>query len=756
MRMRLAAWICGVLMVQCLPVLPSPAVLSALAVSGVVLWRSPRSRLWAMVVWGVAWSAWRGAEELAARLPLALEGATLQVVGEIADFPTLQPGVASFVLRDVAVLNAPRWPLKHRALRLAWYSASAPLAPGQHCALYVRLKQPRGLRNFHGFDAEKWLFATHLAASGYVVAHPRNACTEVPRARLQRLRVAIAAAITRAVPDPALSSILSGLAVGARAEIAPSAWQLMRDTGVLHLISVSGLHVGMVAIAMYSLSRLLLAGVGLCWPSLLAPPLAAVVAMMAATGYALLAGFALPTQRTLVMLGVAFGSKFIERPLLSLDSLLIAAAGLLLMDPMASLTLSFWLSFGAIALAIYLLHSRRRVVGWHRWWAEHFLLAALLSPLLGYAFQAVALATPLANMLAVPLVTLVIVPLLLVGSCLIAVGFGSADFYWQLSGFLWERLWLALQWIVRLLPPYHLPFALDSIGFGCVLLAILVALLPLRAPRILLVPALLGVLWLAPQPMLRRGVFQLDMLDVGQGLSVVITTAEHVLVYDAGASFPGGGSIGSAVVVPFLRALGHHHVDTLMISHADNDHAGGAAGIVQQLPVDTLITNAALGLTVPRHDCRAGVQWQWDGVQFEVLHPVSLQSNSDNDGSCVLRITGAGGSVLLTGDVEALAERELLARHVTVRADIVIAPHHGSQTSSTAEFVAAVAPSYAWLSTGYRNRFHHPSPRIVARYRDQGAFCFNTSDTGGVRMIMDGSRVGPQTARGAARRYWDP
>ena len=250
MRMHLAAWISGVLMVQCLPALPSPAVLGVLAVSGVVLWRNPRSRLWAMVVWGVAWSAWRGAEELAARLPLALEGATLQVVGEVADFPTLQPGLASFVLRDVAVLNAPRWPLNHRAVRLAWYNASAPLAPGQHCALYVRLKQPHGLRNFHGFDAEKWLFANHFAASGYVVAHPRNACTEVPRARLQRLRIAIAAAITQAVPDPALSSILGGLAVGARAEIAPDAWQLMRDTGVLHLISVSGLHVGMVAIAM--------------------------------------------------------------------------------------------------------------------------------------------------------------------------------------------------------------------------------------------------------------------------------------------------------------------------------------------------------------------------------------------------------------------------------------------------------------------------------------------------------------------------
>ena len=160
--------------------------------------------------------------------------------------------------------------------------------------------------------------------------------------------------------------------------------------------------------------------------------------------------------------------------------------------------------------------------------------------------------------------------------------------------------------------------------------------------------------------------------------------------------------------------------------------------------------------TVPRHDCRTGVQWQWDGVQFEVLHPVGLQSSSDNDGSCVLRIIGTGGSVLLTGDVEALAERELLARRIPLHADIVIVPHHGSQTSSTAEFVTAVTPRYAWLSTGYRNRFHHPSPPIVARYRDLGAHCFNTSDTGGVRMIMDGSRVGPQTARGAERRYWDP
>ncbi|MBI2798902.1 MAG: DNA internalization-related competence protein ComEC/Rec2 [Gammaproteobacteria bacterium] len=753
MRIALFCIISGMLLVQCLSTLPQPIWLVVL-LSSTLAWRDLRPLLW--FVLGFCWAAWRADYALANRLAPTTDDHAQFIIGYVADFPSTSGEATQFLFIAAPNSRLAPWPRRPARVYLRWYGAPFLLEPGSDCELAVRLKRPRGVRNAYGFDAEQWQYATNVTATGYVIAHSRNHCQVARDRRVARLRSTVVGAIAQAVGDPATASVLSALAVGARADIADAQWRLLRDTGTVHLISVSGLHVAMVAAAAYAFSH--------PWLLMLLPRVrhrramagASLVALAAAIAYSVVTGFTVPTQRTVIMIAITLSNKLRDQRLFTLDSWLLAATLVLFLSPAASLTLSFWLSFGTIALLGVLSARRLRSSRSTRWFGIHVLLAFLMAPLLGFAFQLISIASPLANAVVIPGVTAVVVPLLLMGMLLLPVASGFSALCFAVAASVWQILARYLAFIDGLLPPLNLPFQPSVIALALATTAALIALIPLRSSRLLLVPALLYTLYL---PRIRPpliGDYRVEILDVGQGLSVIVATATHVMVFDAGPKFRSGADAGKAIVAPYLNALGLRRIDRLVISHSDSDHAGGAATLLAQQEVGELLGNPGPALAARAAPCRGGQQWSWDGVQFTILHPAEGLSLSDNNGSCVIRIDGRGGALLLTGDIEALAEQALIARGANLHADILVVPHHGSKTSSTAPFIAAVAPKFAVFSVGFGNRFHQPAPSVVAAYEARGVTCMTTADEGAISFEVTPTMPAPRRERAARRRYWDP
>ena len=753
MRSALFCITSGMLVVQCLSALPRPIWLVVL-LSSALAWRGLRPLLWFAL--GFCWAVWRADYALANRLPASAHDHAQFITGYVADFPSTSGDATQFQFIAAPNARLAAWPRRSARIHLSWYDAPFVLEPGSNCELAVRLKRPRGVRNPYGFDAEQWQYATNVMATGYVIAHSRNDCRVARDQRVARLRSTVVDAITQAVNDPATASVLSALAVGARADIAEVQWRLLRDTGTVHLISVSGLHVAMVATVVYTLTHPVLL--------ILLPRVrhrramagASLAALGAAIAYSVVTGFTVPTQRTVIMIAIALSNKLRDQRLFTLDSWLLAATLVLILAPAASLTLSFWLSFGTIALLGVLSARRLRSSRSTRWFGIHVLLAFLMAPLLGFAFQLISIASPLANAVVIPGVTAVVVPLLLMGMLLLPLASGISALCFAMAASVWRILARYLVFIDGLLPPLDLPFQPSAFALVLATTAALIALLPLRSSRLLLVPVLLYTLVLPRSRPPALGDYRVEVLDVGQGLSVIVATATHVMVFDAGPKFRGGADAGKTIVAPYLNALGLRRIDRLVISHSDSDHAGGAATLLAQEEVGELLGNPGPALAPRAAPCRAGRRWSWDGVQFTILHPAERLSLSDNNGSCVIRVDGRGGALLLTGDIEAAAEQALLARGANLHADILVVPHHGSKTSSTAPFITAVAPKFAVFSAGFGNRFHQPAPSVVAAYEARGVTCMNTADEGAISFEVTPTMPAPRRERTMRRRYWDP
>jgi competence protein ComEC len=531
-------------------------------------------------------------------------------------------------------------------------------------------------------------------------------------------------------------------------------------------MSISGLHVTMVASLFAAFvywlwrrsSRLTLA--------LPARKASALAGFVAAFGYCLIAGFAVPAQRTLYMVGVVALALWLNRLSSVSRVLCLALALVLLLDPWAVLAPGFWLSFGAVAVILYVVTGRMRsgqsvapgasLVQWGRvQWA----ITLALAPLLLVWFQQVSLVSPLANAVAIPLVSLVVTPLALAGSVL------PLDFILELAhAAMTAQMWL-LEWCDRLplaVWQQHAPagWTVALALAGCAWL-----LLPRGAPArwlglVLLLP-MLAVTPAAPAP----GTAWITLLDVGQGLAVFVQTERHALLYDTGPAFSPEADSGTRVILPYLRAAGILSLDTLVLTHDDNDHAGGAVSVLSGLSVGALYSSlsadhpalaVAPGYRLP---CAAGQGWDWDGVRFDLLHPTAASyadtEIKSNDRSCVLKLTTAYGTALLTGDIEARSEEALLARaRDELRADVLVVPHHSSRTSSTQEFIAAVQPRWSLLPVGYRNRFGHPKQEVVERYRASGARLLRTDSAGAVLVRLDADGVSVRAYRDLHRRYW--
>lgn len=753
----LAAWCGGILLFLLCPWLPPRWLVLLLAsASSAALW-STRLRLPALWLLGACWSAWYALALIEARVPLALEGVAVRVEGAIRELPVQQGRRTRFHLEGARRQGRAGWPLAPVTLRLADYAGTEGLAAGSHCSLYVRLKRVRGTRSTGAFDLEQWSHASGIAAVGYVVAHPANHCEPLAFAPVVIARSALAEAITASVAPAASASVLAALAVGARADIVDEQWRILRDTGVIHVISVSGLHVAMVALCLHGVARPILALFAVTTGRRPWRWLAAVLAFAGAGLYALIAGFTVPTQRTLVMIAIALLNHLRGRKLFSLESLLLAAAVVLLLSPTAALTLGFWLSFGAVALMVLHAQLQRSSTWQARWFGVHLALSLLFAPMLAWAFQSVPLASPLANALAVPVITLAIVPLLLLGCLAWPVVPGLSESLWVWAGKTWEAVWWGLLRLESLSPVLALDFRPHGLLVPLGILAAALACGPLRTARLPWAFAI-GLLFLMPvrQPP-AHGEFETVVFDVGQGLSVLVRTQAHALLYDTGARFQEGGDQARAVVLPWLRAHGISGLDLLMVSHADLDHAGGTRSLHEALVIARELGGepAASGMPTSRR-CERGMAWRWEGVTFEILHPLPGSHSEGNDASCVLRVASPAGSLLLTGDITAGIEHSLLRADSSLPSDVLLLPHHGSKTSSSLAFLTAVSPVLAIISAGYRNPYAHPASEVLERVDALGIGRLSTVEEGTLRIVFARGGLQVESTRRGWPRHWDP
>lgn len=654
MRLAMIALAAGLLGLRFLPGLPGSEWLLGLALLGGLLLLSRLYPLgWLLL--GLVWACHSAQGLLDERLPAALDGRTLWLEGRVVGLPEHAEGVTRFYLEEV---RSRRTALPAR-LRLSWHAAPV-LAAGETWRLAVRLKRPRGLLNPHAFDYEAWLAAHRVGATGAVKAGARLVAAEGSAAWRDRLRSRLLE-----VPAHGREGVLAALVLGDGSGLSRTDWQLLQDTGTVHLLVISGQHVALLAGLLYALV-LGLFRLG-CWPRGWPwLPCACALAMLGALGYGLLAGFEVPVQRACAMLAIVLLWRWRFRHLGVWLPLLVALNLVLMAEPLASLQPGFWLSFGAVALLAWCFSGRLGVgSGWLALPRAQWAMTLGLLPLLLALGLPVSLSGPLANLLAVPWVSLGVVPLALLGCLLLPLPGVGSSLLW-LAGLQLDGLFAVLAALASLAPATSLaapPFWALLLGGLGVLLALLPLGVPLRLCGLLmLLPALC-----VPRPPVAAGEAEVRVFDVGQGLAVLVRTREHALLYDAGPAGRGFDS-GARVLLPSLRGLGMRHLDVLLLSHADQDHAGGAAALLAGLSVDQLLSGEpdALHLARPAERCRDGAQWQWDGVRFTTWHWAA--AGNANEASCVLQVEATGERLLLTGDIGVAGERRLLEEGRDLRA----------------------------------------------------------------------------------------
>jgi len=753
-----AGFLAGTLLLYQLPRLPVVAVgVVALLLALILMLRCCRLLLVAGLAAGFGWALLHAQWRLSAQLPLEMEGVDQTVVVRIAGLPR-EEGRRLRFQADVVASDSPL----PRRLLLSWYRPWRELLPGELWRLRLRLKRPRSFASPGAFDYAGWLFRQGIGASGYVRKSADNLRLEDAGWSVDRWRLDLARRFDEtatALREPAL---IKALALGIRDDIPQPQWETLIRTGTNHLLAISGLHIGLAA----ALGWLLARGIWRLFPRLaLWLPMqraATIAALPPAVLYAALAGFAVPTQRALIMLLVASLALLLWRRVRPWSVLATALLLVLAVDPAVVLAPGFWFSFLAVA-AIIAFARQWRLRGWRLLLALQFVLLIALLPVTAAFFGRASLVSPLANLLAVPLVSLLVVPLVLAGILLLGVSAELAAWPFVAADWLLHGLMRLLDMLAAL-PVAAVGISLDS-GWALAFAMLAVALL--LAPRglpgrwlmpLFLLPAVVGN---AARPALPEGDFQVDVLDVGQGLAVVVRTAGHVLVYDTGARFSRRASAAASVVAPFLRQAGIGRVDVLVLSHGDNDHAGGEAQLRRALKVSARHVSARDGLAAAPNTtlCRAGEHWRWDGVDFEYLHPANGERGADNDRSCVLKISNGVHAVLLPGDIETPVETALLTRRRSaLRSTLLIAPHHGSATSSSAAFIDAVAPRWVVFSVGYRNRYGFPRPEVAARYRARGILALRTDRDGTVSLrfgrVPDAVTI--TEYRDRMQRWWQP
>ena len=713
-------------------------------------------------------SSWQAEQRLAVSLPDEWQGRNIEVVGVVAELPRNHDYGQRFRF-DVERVLTSDVEVPHRlyisTYRSKWnrdYSVPVVQA-GERWKLTLRLKQPHGSSNPHGFDFELWALENDIRATGYVYNKGANTrlddLADGVGYRIETWREAIRNKFQSTLEDAPYAGVLSALAIGDQASISAGQWQVFTRTGVNHLMSISGLHITMLASLGFAITYWLWRRNVYLTLRLPARKAAALVALLVAIGYALLSGYGVPAQRTVYMLGAVAVALWINRNFSPGQILSIALLGVLIPDPWAVLSPGFWLSFGAVALIMYVTVYR---IGRPHWLAQYatvqWAMTIGLTPLLLGLFQQVSLVSPIANAIAIPLVSMVVVPLTLLGAML------------PLDAVLWLAHWgmmlvmRYIEWLSALPQAVWMQHAPSSWSIIVGVFGAILILAPRGFPaRWLGVLLMMPMFTNMPEPP-AYGSAKLTIFDVGQGLSVAIQTQAHTLLYDTGPDFSGEADSGNRILMPTLKALGVSHLDGLILTHDDIDHTGGASSILQTMPVGWVSSSLndshpLLQSVRDRRRCLDGDSWEWDGVRFELLHPaideVISKKTHDNNRGCVLRIIAKEKHILLTADIEIQVEQRLLAEHADkLAADLLIVPHHGSKSSSSDGFVTAVKPDYAVFTVGNRNRYGHPKAEVVQRYADIGAEILRSDQDGAILVEMAEQGLQVERYRKTNWRYW--
>lgn len=782
MRCLIIGFVAGAAFLQMQASLPGGAVIAALASAGALMHmlRRPPLSMLAGGMLGFCWAAYLAQLALAPTLSSEDEGRDLTLVGVVDSLPYNFDQGVRFHFKVEQAYGA-RFAVPPR-IALAWYTGFrdsveqvGDVQPGERWRLTVRLQRPHGNANPHGFDYEAWLLEQAIRATGYV--RPNGARNQrigafVPsfRAIVESARATLRARIRAALPGKEYAGVIVALVVGDQRAIDQSDWKVFNRTGISHLVSISGLHITMIA-GLFALiaSRLWRRSFFTSAQLPLIIPAQKVAALAgAAVGllYVLLAGFGIPAQRTLYMLTVVAAALWFGR-ITNVSHVLCAALGVVvLLDPWAVLAPGFWLSFGAVAAILYATSGRIRPretrtmaalrVGAH----TQYVVTIGLVPLTMLLFSQVSLVSPLANAVAIPMVSFIVTPLSLAGSLLPA----------PLSNILLGAAHLVMEGLARLLG-----------WMGEMRFAVWTA--PVPEPWMFAF-ALVGTVWmLAPRgwpvrwigmagwlPLLANlpthpleGEMHVTAFDVGQGTALLVETRHHRLLYDTGPLYSTESNGGNRVILPYLRARGIERLDGIVVSHSDVDHAGGALAILDAVKTGWVASSLwfnhpVVKASTSHRRCVAGQSWSWDGVLFEMVHPTS-ESYADaglkaNARSCTLRISSGRHSILLAGDIEAAQEAQLLARGASrLRSHVLLAPHHGSGTSSTPAFLAGVSPEVALFQVGYRNRYRHPKAEVIQRYEEMRIERLRTDESGAVTFRFGAELKATQYRREHAR-YW--
>ena len=651
-----------------------------------------------------------------------IDGARAVLVGTVADLPRARGGLVHFVLAlDAGPPLAACSALRPRRVRLAWFTNEA-VRPHERWAVEAHLRSLRNFRDPGAFDYMRWAQAQSIDAAGSVVRARRIEATSATGFDFDRARVAIGDRFFAHGADA--HGVLAALVVGDARRVTPETWELFRSTGTIHLLVVSGLQVTIFATAGVLLGRAIARLLPFALRRFGDASLGAVAGIGAAFAYGALAGWTLPVVRACYMTAVGLAWWRSGRRIPPFRAYAVALAALLAVDPRAIADSSVWLSFGAVGVLIAYFADRRGLPFSSAWLRAQLALFVAMAPLFAATVGQFAWLAPVVNLVAVPFVSLVLTPLALLAAAAghLELAFEAALLH--VCAALCDALLLGLGTFAH--APTAFVAAPNPLLIVCAGGAALLLLAPLAHwQRLALLPLAFAGFHRSEAPV-AFGAARVAVLDVGQGLSVLVDTATHRLLYDAGARYPSGFDLGDAVVVPAVRATGDAELDLLVVSHGDLDHRGGVEAVERRVSTRAVLTGSG---KVAGIACRRGVAWQWDGVTFEVLHP-GPGAVQGNDASCVVSIRTARGRALLTGDVGARAEGELVAGGAPLAAELLVVPHHGSKTSSTSLFLEAVRPSIAIASTGYRNRFGHPHPDVVARYRQESIDFMTTSERG--------------------------
>ncbi len=714
-------------------------------------------------VFTIVWSAWYANELLSWSLPNQFEGKSIWVTGYIASLPVQEAFGSRFEFAiDTIKETHIQSQLGAAKVRLVWHGAEQPLRVGDHYQLLVRLKRIHAPQNPGTFDFEAWALQKRIRAIGYVVTHTHNQLLSHHwyHYPIDQIRQAFQDNIRRYSPSSRTAPWLMALIIGERNGISPEDWQVLRNTGTNHLMAIGGLHIGILAGLIYvffSWWWRLIPTLPLYFP---AKQAGACAALITAFIYSLLAGFSIPTQRANLMLTVFMFALLSRRQINVWQSWSLAMVIVILINPLDVMTESFWLSFGTLALIIYGMSGRLAPNGyWWKWGRMQWVVGIGLLPLTLALFQECTFMSFIANSLAIPWMEFFILPCCFLSSIFLFLSPSLAHCLLWIADQSLSGLWNLLTWLS------HFQFLTwqSAMPNSTILILTLLGLL------LLLVPAgfpgrWLGIIWLLPliyyQPtMPALGDIKMTLLDVGQGLSVIVQTKNHYLVYDAGPKYADTLNAGDSIIIPYLRSIGVNHIDMLVISHGDSDHIGGAQSLIHALPVITIKTSVPdkFNELAKASYCLRGQTWNWDHVQFEFISPPDNNFNQGNDSSCVLRIDNGQQSILLPGDIEKKAEHYLLTHSLdNLRSDILIAPHHGSKTSGLPKFISATHPHYVLYAVGYRNHYHFPHATVVQNYRKINAIQFNTANHGAIYFEVKKNQpiLPTDLYRLSHKRYW--